>query len=204
MMQAGSKWRLAVPIALTLFVAPYLAAQTVAGQVSGLVTDPSGAAITGATIVVTDIDRYRQWFAKPPDRQLLLTLRLGKLPAGVMQMQKKDVAYAHPVELSGTMPMMDWLATTRDAVWVMRDPASGKENMDIRWAFRLGEMVKIRLANDRTSLHPMPHPIHLHGQRFLVLSQNGVPSTNLVWKDTVLLPVGTTADVLVEMSNPGK
>ena len=154
--------------------------------------------------VVTDIDRYRPWFERPPDKELLLTLRLGTLPAGVMQMLRKDAAYAHPVELSGTMPMMDWLVTTRDAEWVMRDPASGHENMDIRWSFRLGQVVKFRLANDRGSLHPMPHPIHLHGQRFLVLSHNGVPNATLVWKDTVLLPVGDTVDLLVEMSNPGK
>jgi FtsP/CotA-like multicopper oxidase with cupredoxin domain len=50
----------------------------------------------------------------------------------------------------------------------------------------------------------MPHPIHLHGQRFLVLSYNDRPNPNLVWKDTVLIPVGGTVDVLVEMSNPGK
>ncbi len=154
--------------------------------------------------VVTDIDRYRPWFERPPDKELLLTLRLGALPNGVMQMLRKDAAYAHPVELSGTMPMMDWLVTTRDAEWVMRDPASGHENMDIRWSFRLGQVVKFRLANDRGSLHPMPHPIHLHGQRFLVLSHNGVPNATLVWKDTVLLPVGDTVDLLVEMSNPGK
>jgi FtsP/CotA-like multicopper oxidase with cupredoxin domain len=154
--------------------------------------------------VVTDIDRYRPWFERPPDKELLLTLRLGALPSGVMQMLRKDAAYAHPVELSGTMPMMDWLVTTREAEWVMRDPASGHENMDIRWAFRLGQVVKLRVANDRSSLHPMPHPIHLHGQRFLVLSHNGVPNATLVWKDTVLLPVGGTVDLLVEMSNPGK
>ena len=47
---------LALPVAL-IFCSPYLAAQTVAGSISGLVTDPSGAAITGANVVVTDIDR---------------------------------------------------------------------------------------------------------------------------------------------------
>ena len=50
--------------------------------------------------------------------------------------------------------------------------------------------MKIRLVNDREAIHAMHHPIHIHGQRFLVLSQNGVPNTNLVWKDTMLLPVG--------------
>ena len=154
--------------------------------------------------VVDDIAPFRRWFDRPPDKELLLTLRLGEMPYAVMQMMRKDAAYAHPVELSGTMPMMDWLATSRDATWVLRDPATGRENMDVHWQFRLGDVVKIRIANDRGSLHPMPHPIHLHGQRFLVLSHNGVPSANLVWKDTVLLPVGDVVDVLVEMSNPGK
>ncbi len=154
--------------------------------------------------VVTDVERYRSWFTRAPDKDLLLTLRLGNLPYGVMQMLRKDAAYAHPVEMSGTMPMMDWLATSRETEWVMRDLATGRENMAINWRFRLGEVVKIRLSNDRSSLHPMGHPIHLHGQRFLVLSHNGVPSTNLVWKDTVLLPVGGTVELLVEMTNPGK
>ena len=153
--------------------------------------------------VVDDIARYRPWFDRPPDHQLLLTLRLGELPYALLQMIRKDGAYAHPVELSGTMPMMDWLATSASATWVLRDPATGRENMDVRWRFRVGDVVKVRIANDRAATHPMPHPIHLHGQRFLVLSHNGVPNPNLVWKDTVLLPVGDVVDVLVEMSNPG-
>jgi suppressor of ftsI len=153
--------------------------------------------------VVDDIARYRPWFDRPPDHQLLLTLRLGELPYALLQMIRKDGAYAHPVELSGTMPMMDWLSTSQQATWVLRDPATGRENMDVRWRFRVGDVVKIRVANDRAAAHPMPHPLHLHGQRFLVLSHNGVPTPNLVWKDTVLLPVGDVVDVLVEMSNPG-
>ena len=154
--------------------------------------------------VVTDINRYRPWFSRPPDRQLLLTLRLGSLPFALMQMLRRDALYTHPVEMSGTMPMMDWIPTPAQVSWVLRDPATGKENMAIDWSFRVGDVVKIRIGNDRSSLHPMPHPIHLHGQRFLVLAHNEVPTENLVWKDTVLIPVGGTVDLLVEMSNPGK
>ena len=65
--------------------------------------------------------------------------------------------------------------------------------MDIDWSFRRGDVVKVRLVNERRSFHGMQHPIHFHGQRFLVLSVNDVPNTNLVWKDTVLLPAGSTA-----------
>lgn len=51
-------------------------------------------------------------------------------------------------------------------------------------------------------MHPMQHPFHMHGQRFLVLSQNGTASKNLVWKDTVLIPKDQYVDILVDMSNP--
>jgi FtsP/CotA-like multicopper oxidase with cupredoxin domain len=155
--------------------------------------------------VVADIARYRARFAAAPDKQLLLTLRTGNsLPFGLVQVMRLDTGYVNPVEWSGTMPMMDWLSSGKEVEWVLRDPATGKENMDIGWTFRQGDVVRLRLANDRHTLHPMQHPIHIHGQRFLVLAQNGVPSQNLVWKDTFLLPVGWTADLLVEMSNPGK
>jgi FtsP/CotA-like multicopper oxidase with cupredoxin domain len=30
-----------------------------------------------------------------------------------------------------------------------------------------------------------------------------VPNRDLVWKDTTIVPVGSTVDLLVEMSNPG-
>ena len=86
----------------------------------------------------------------------------------------------------------------------MREPATGLENMAIRWRFGVGEIVKIRLRNDRSAVHAMQHPIHIHGQRFLVLARNGVRNSNLVWKDTVLIPAGDTADILLELSNPGK
>lgn len=84
------------------------------------------------------------------------------------------------------------------------DPGDAPENAEIDWRFRLGDVVKIRLRNDADAFHPMHHPIHLHGQRFLVLSRDGVPNRNLAWKDTVLVPVGSTVDLLMEASNPGE
>jgi FtsP/CotA-like multicopper oxidase with cupredoxin domain len=154
--------------------------------------------------VVGEIDRYRRRFADPADKELVLTLRADSLPFGLIQVMRLDTAYVNPVEWSGTMPMMDWLSSGRDVTWVLREPSTAKENMEIGWTFAQGDVVRLRVGNDRHTLHPMSHPIHIHGQRFLVLAQNGVPSQNLVWKDTFLLPVGGTADLLVEMSNPGR
>jgi len=140
---------------------------------------------------------------RAPDRELLLTQEIGPLPFPLRPMMQMDSAYFHPVEWSGTMPDMDWIPTANEVRWILRDPATGRENHEIDWRFREGDLVRLRIRNEREVLHAMYHPIHLHGQRFLVLAMNGVPNPNPVWKDTFVLPVGWTAELLVEMSNPG-
>jgi FtsP/CotA-like multicopper oxidase with cupredoxin domain len=139
-----------------------------------------------------------------PDRTLLLTLRTRNLPFGLIQALRLDTAYAHPVEWTSSMPMMDWLSTAREVTWAIRDSASGVEGMELDWRVPRGAPVVVRLVNDRHVLHPMAHPIHLHGQRFLVLARNGAPNRDPVWKDTVLVPAGGTVDLLVDTSNPGR
>jgi suppressor of ftsI len=153
---------------------------------------------------VREIDALRGELERPVDRELVLTLEVGDPPFPVEPLLAAEWTYVHPVEWEGTMPEMNWVATAREIRWILRDPATGAENEAIDWRFRRGELVKIRLVGDRDALHPMHHPIHLHGQRFLVLSQGGVRNRNLAWKDTFLLPAGDVAEILVEMSNPGR
>ena len=153
--------------------------------------------------VVAGIDALRPHFDRPPDRELILSQEVGELDFPLRQLMQNDSAYFNPVEWSGTMPDMDWAVTSNEVTWTLRDPESGRENMEIDWRFREGDLVRLRIRNERDVLHAMQHPIHIHGQRFLVLSLNGVPGDNLVWKDTFLLPVGWTAELLVEMTNPG-
>jgi FtsP/CotA-like multicopper oxidase with cupredoxin domain len=147
---------------------------------------------------------YRRYLDRPPDKALVLTLRTSGLPPVTERLMQLDSIYFAPVEWSGTMPMMNWASTAREVRWILRDPATGRENMDIDWRFRRGEPVKLRLVNERRSFHGMQHPIHLHGQRFLVLAVNGVPTDDLVWKDTVLVPAGSVVDILVDPANPGR
>jgi hypothetical protein len=100
------------------------------------------------------------------------------------------------------MPMVNWAVTGRRTTWLLRDAENGAENMDVHWRFR-AHLVRMRFYND--PLGPRHgHPIHVHGQRFLVLSRNGVLVDNMVWKDTAVVPVGETVELLVEMSNPGR
>ena len=121
----------------------------------------------------------------------------------VLSMEFERDLYRPPVEWNDTMPMMNWLSSGEQVRWILRDPATGLENMDIRWEFERGDVVKIRIFNDPETFHPMNHPIHVHGQRYLVVELDGIPNPNLVWKDTATVPVASTMDILVDMSNPG-
>jgi FtsP/CotA-like multicopper oxidase with cupredoxin domain len=152
---------------------------------------------------VADIDRFRRWFDKDPDHELVTTLRVQGLPVPIVQSMEMDTLYVPPMEWNDAMPMMNWLSTAEQVTWILRDPATGAENGDIDWKFTVGDVVKIRVFNEPKSFHPMAHPFHIHGQRFLVTSIDGVPNSNLVWKDTAIVPVGSTVDFLLDVMNPG-
>ena len=107
-------------------------------------------------------------------------------------------------EWEDLMPEINRASEPSNMRWMLIDRESGAENGAITWAFTVGDRVKIRLVNEMESDHPMHHPFHVHGAgRFLVLSREGEPESNLVWKDTVLVPAGRTVDVLLDVSNPG-
>lgn len=108
------------------------------------------------------------------------------------------------IEWDDTMQMMNQMSTTDTTKWKIVDQDTGKENMDIKWELTKDKPVVIEIFNDPNSMHPMQHPIHFHGQRFLVVSRNGVQQTNLVWKDTTLVRVGETVKIVLDPSNVGE
>jgi FtsP/CotA-like multicopper oxidase with cupredoxin domain len=97
------------------------------------------------------------------------------------------------------------MTTPANMRWKLVDRETGAENAQIDWTFRVGDQVKLRLANEMDSDHPMPHPFHVHGAgRFLILARDEVVEPNLVWKDTVLVRTGETVDILLDVTNPGR
>ncbi len=177
---------------------------TVAPEASGQNYSAAFATLRANKDVSADIDHYRSYFDKAPDKQLELTVNIQGLPIPLVAFMSIDTMYFSPVEWNDGMPDMNWISTTKQVKWIMRDVQTGKENEDIDWQFKQGDVVKIRIHNNALSMHPMGHPIHFHGQRFLVLSRDGVPNPYLAWKDTELIPVGQTVDILLDASNPGK
>ncbi|MCW5702856.1 MAG: multicopper oxidase family protein [Bradyrhizobium sp.] len=57
----------------------------------------------------------------------------------------------------------------------------------------------LELVNDTA----WPHPIHLHGHSFRVVSRNGAPTRHREWLDTVLLHRGERAEIAFVADNPG-
>ena len=176
--------------------------------------------------IVAEIDQFRKYFSDSPDLELEFDVKTSL----VHQMSSNDSSMnmrehendmhsmksessmdmkdhdneIQSIEWEDEMPKMNAMSNEENTHWILRDVNSGKERFDIEYHANVGDVKKIRLYNNPESAHPMQHPIHLHGQRFLVLSEDGVPNENLSWKDTVLVPTGKTVDILVEFSNPGK
>jgi hypothetical protein len=103
--------------------------------------------------------------------------------------------------------------TPESVVWKLidpdaKDPVTGAPkpavNDEIQWkfpqTFRDGAPPqKIHVTSEGGQ-----HPLHFHGQRFLVLSVNGKRNPDLVWKDTFLMQAGDqTAEILLDNSQTG-
>ncbi len=109
------------------------------------------------------------------------------------------------IEWEDLMTEVNRASNPSNMIWKVIDRQTGAENGAISWAFTVGDRVKIQLVNEMESDHPMHHPFHFHGAgRFLILSRDGLPEANLVWKDTVLVRAGQIVEVLLDVSNPGR
>ncbi|MCX6587039.1 MAG: TonB-dependent receptor [Acidobacteria bacterium] len=152
-----------VGAALILFLmAPYAAAQTVAGQISGLVTDPSGSAIAGASVVVTDIERNvnfrtesneRGFFVVtplPPGRYRLRAEKQGfraynveSLPIATQQKAEVNIALqlgavSESVTVTGGAQLVETTTATLSGVVenkrIIDLPLNGRNVYSLAWA----------------------------------------------------------------------
>ena len=187
----------------------------------------SGKAITGSIdfsddfyslrengYVTEDINNFKQYFDKKIDVNLKLSVEVNSFFASFFTKGDSDSTDNDwdKVEAGGTdrinwedsLPRFNKDTNTNIITWLLKDTTTGKKNSEIDLIFRVGEKKKIRIFNDPNISDPSQHPIHFHGQRFLVLEKDGVKSKNLVWKDTVLVPIGSYVDILLDITNPGE
>ena len=147
--------------------------------------------------VQEDIAQFSEYFDKPVDYELSLTVAMHGMQHGMGGMMQP----AHPIEWEDDMNMR---MSAEQVQWKITDKNTQQTNTELEMRAQVGDVIKIRLTNEEDSMHPMHHPMHLHGQRFLITHIDEQPVNNKVWKDTVLVPVGASIDILVDVTNPGK
>lgn len=139
----------------------------------------------------------------------------GNMMGGSMEdmMQKEEslggeISYneSDGIEWEDEMEQMNKMSNSQMMEWMIIDetnPNNSKTNMDIDWKLPKDTFIKVEIFNDPKSMHPMQHPIHFHGQRFVVLTRDGVPNENLQWKDTTLVRNGEKIEILLNTTNSG-
>ena len=150
----------------------------------------------------------RMYQNEPPDKKLQLSMDVDT--SGILKrmpqqdFKKSAVSVLHRIGWEDSLGDLNLYSTSIDVHPMFRDLDTGNENMGIDWKFAKGNKVKIRMSIDATSPYPMAQSVHFHGNRFVVLSTNGVPNKNMAWKDTLYLRAGDTVDVLFDAWNVGK
>ena len=84
-------------------------------------------------------------------------------------------------------------------VWALNGIAAHRVDMPPLLTFERGRTQVLALRNDTA----FPHPMHLHGFSFRVISRNGRPNPRREWLDTVLLERDETAEIAFVADNPG-
>ncbi|PCI38697.1 MAG: copper oxidase [Rhodospirillaceae bacterium] len=101
-------------------------------------------------------------------------------------------------ELDGTyMPINELVQNGR--VWALNGVASHTTAMPPILTAKRGSTNLITVRNDTV----FPHPMHLHGHAFRILSMNGQDEPFKPWADTVLMPPQSTAQIAFVADNPG-
>lgn len=102
------------------------------------------------------------------------------------------------MEPTYVMNLRGFRDATQGLVWEI----GGKNSLTNPGTFEVkeGELTKIRLTN----LQGQPHPLHLHGQKFKILSRNGKEPAENGWKDSLMIGSGETVDIAFIAEGEGK
>lgn len=87
----------------------------------------------------------------------------------------------------------------RGKVWALNGIVAHGAVMEPLFVFERGRTQVLKIRNDTA----FPHPMHLHGHSFRLLSRNGRPVPGRPWLDTVLVAAEDRVAVAFVADNPG-
>ena len=166
------------------------------------------------------IDRYyrRQQYkflelaygSEPPIRSSALEAAIA-LPANPLPEPNLESAQHHQIILAGgamgglnaailkgrRLDIRD--LARRGKVWAINGIVADEDGMDPLLELKLGQSQRIEIINDTA----FPHPMHLHGHSFRLLTRNGGAAHHRPWLDTVLVEPRERVEVAFVADNPG-
>ncbi len=87
----------------------------------------------------------------------------------------------------------------RGKVWAINGIVAHQDAMDPLLDLKLGQSQRIEIINDTA----FPHPMHLHGHSFRLLTRDGRAVPHRPWLDTVLVEPQERVEVAFVADNPG-
>ena len=87
----------------------------------------------------------------------------------------------------------------RGKTWAINGIASHRTDMPPLFTLERNRTCVLSVRNDTA----FPHPMHLHGYSFRVLSRNGRRTAHREWRDTVLVDPNETVEIAFVADNPG-
>ena len=128
-------------------------------------------------------------------------MRTRNLPAPVAGMLLGPTV---PVDWNDGMPMENWLVSGREVTWMLREPETGRENMDVTWTFAAATSSRCACSTTRRRRTRWRIRSTSTASAFSSCRATAWRTSNLVWKDTAIVAAGETVDMLLELSNPGR
>ena len=133
----------------------------------------------------------------------MLTTEIQGLPIPVMQFMSVDTVYRPPLEWTDGMADMNWIATGKEVRWVLARRADQRRKHE--------DCLALPTALDDQGAGLQRSPVLPSDESPAAPSRAAIPGDRagrspnpyLVWKDTTIIPVGSTVDLLVDLSNPG-
>lgn len=148
--------------------------------------------------------------SEPPLREAFADTSTG-LPANGLPEPDLKAAQRHEIVLGGGMmgamssAVMDGKRVDirtlmhNGLVWAINGVAAKGHVHDPLLTLERNRSYLLELINDTA----WPHPMHLHGHSFRVISRNGKPTRHREWMDTVLLERRERAEIAFVADNPG-
>lgn len=105
----------------------------------------------------------------------------------------------HPVTFRGEKTNTYRMMMERRAAWALNGIASDGHRIPPFLTLAKGVTCILDLRNETA----WPHPMHLHGHSFRVLTRNGAPTQRREWQDTVLMAPRERVEIAFLADNPG-